>query len=387
MELQEKFRSYFQRPAALLARAPGRVNLLGEHIDYNEGPVLPAAIDRAVHLAVAPLEEPVISLQAVDLGSATTFRIQDLEKRVDVSGNSLPDWAIYPAGVAWALQEAGLALPGIQAVYSSDIPIGSGLSSSAAVEVAFAIAWQSLAGWELDRMRLAKICQRAENAYLGVQSGLMDQFACLFGVAGHALYFDTRSLAWEALPLPTGTTLVIADSGVRRSLAASAYNNRRQACEQAVELLAQSLPNLTSLRDITPTEFVAYEDRLPDEVRKRAEHVVREIARVESAASALRRDDARTFGALMFAGHASLRDLYEVSLPELDLLVQIAHDLPGCLGARLTGAGFGGCTINLVEKEAVETFMQRLQAGYREKTGGQAEIFETHASAGASVES
>jgi galactokinase len=265
------------------------------------------------------------------------------------------------------------------------VPIGAGLSSSAAVEVGFAAVWQALGGWNLDRMSLARLCQRAENAYVGVNSGLMDQFASAHGVEGHALYFDTRSLEWAPVPLPPGTAIVVADSGVRRSLANSAYNERRAACEQAVELLRSYLPEIHSLRDVSPQEFAAYSPFLPETVRKRAEHVVKEIARVESAVNALHRQDAQAFGALMFAGHASLRDLYEVSIPELDALVSIARELPGSVGARLTGAGFGGCTVNLVAEVQAPEFIQGLQRAYEEQTGRQAQVYLCSASQGAAV--
>jgi galactokinase len=283
------------------------------------------------------------------------------------------------------LREAGLPVSGLQAVYTSNVPIGAGLSSSAAVEVGFAALWQTLGGWDLDRMSLARLCQRAENAYVGVNSGLMDQFASAHGVEGHALYFDTRSKAWTTVPLPPGTSIVVADSGVRRTLANSAYNERRAACEQAVELLRAYLPNIHSLRDVSPQEFAAYSAFLPETVRKRAEHVVKEIARVESAVNALRRQDALAFGALMFAGHNSLRDLYEVSIPELDTLVSIARGLPGVIGARLTGAGFGGCTVNLVEEGKAPEFILGLQQAYEEQTGRQAQVYLCKASQGAAV--
>jgi galactokinase len=385
MELHSVFNQHYGTPARLLVRAPGRVNLLGEHVDYNDGPVLPAAIDRSVRLAAAPAKGELVSLYAADLGKKVAFRLEDLDAKLDAQGKPLPAWALYPAGVAWALGEAGYTLSGFQALYTSDIPIGSGLSSSAAVEVAFAITWQALGGWEADRMTLARMCQRAENEYVGVASGLMDQFACAHGVAGHALYFDTRSLEWEALPLPPGTALVVADSGMRRSLATSAYNERRAACEQAVKLLLRHKPDIRSLRDVTPAEFAAYAEFLPETVRRRAEHVIKEIARVGSATTALRRGEAAHFGALMFAGHASLRDLYEVSIPELDALVEIARGLPGCYGARLTGAGFGGCTVNLVAEAESAGFIHGLQEAYRLRTGRQAQVYLCQASAGADV--
>jgi galactokinase len=242
-----------------------------------------------------------------------------------------------------------------------------------------------MGGWEADRLELARLCQRVENVYVGVATGLMDQFASICGVAGQALYFDTRSLEWHPVPLPAGTAIVIADSGVRRSLANSAYNERRASCEQAVQILQGYLPGVRSLRDVKATEFAAYSDRLPPVVRMRAEHVVKEIARVQTAVIALQRADKQTFGALMYSGHASLRDLYEVSIPELDALVEIARHLPGCIGARLTGAGFGGCTVNLVEEAQAEAFIQGLREGYQERTGRQAQVYLCQASAGASV--
>ena len=227
-------------------------------------------------------------------------------KNSPLTGDPLPQWALYPAGVAWALSQAGLQLSGMQAAFTSTVPIGAGLSSSAAVEVGFAQLWLALSDQVVNPLQVARICQRAENAYVGVSCGLMDQFACACGVADHALYFDTRSLDWHPVPLPDNTAIVIANSGVRRSLTSSAYNNRRSACEQAVALLQLSLPHIQSLRDVTPTEFAALSVYLPDEIRMRAEHVVKEIARVEAAVTALNRNDPQAFGALMYSGHASL---------------------------------------------------------------------------------
>jgi galactokinase len=386
MELIETFKRYFSKSPTLLARGPGRVNLLGEHVDYNDGLVLPAAIDREVSLAAAQSDDEIVSLNALDLHQQADFRLADLQRKIDARGDPLPTWALYPAGVAWALQDAGLEVTGLQAAFTSTIPIGSGLSSSAAIEVAFAAAWQTLSGWKADRLTLAKLCQKAENQYVGVACGLMDQFASANGVAGHCLLFDTRSLEWQPVPLPQGTAIVIADSGVRRSLTTSAYNDRRAACEEAVVLLSKYKPGLCSLRDISPVEFAAYSEFLPPIIERRAEHIVKEIARVESAVTALKLGKTRSFGALMFAGHASLRDLYEVSVPELDTLVEIARNLPGCLGARLTGAGFGGCTVNLVDEEDSQEFIQGLQEGYKRRTGRTAQVYLCQACDGVSVE-
>jgi galactokinase len=359
------------------------VNLLGEHVDYNQGIVLPAAIDRVVNVVAAPTTDSTVTLTALDLDERITFNLNEVERRCDIDGKPLPCWALYPAGVAWALQQAGLNLPGMQAVYRSDVPIGAGLSSSAAVEVAFATTWQAISAWQVEKLELAKICQKAENEYVGVSSGLMDQFASVCGVQGHVLCFDTRSLEWEALKMPPGTAIVIADSGIRRSLTTSAYNDRRAACEQAVKLLQKYLPHILSLRDVSTVEFAAYSPYLPAEIAKRAEHVVKEIHRVDQAIIALHRGDARMFGGFMYASHKSLRDLYEVSIPELDRLVETARGLPGIYGARLTGAGFGGCTVNLVDEQQAVGFMQGLQQGYQQKTGREAQVYLCRASRGA----
>jgi galactokinase len=386
MDVITEFTRLFDHAPRFTVRAPGRVNLLGEHVDYNDGVVLPAAIDRAVRLAAAPTTDGIVHLHALDLRRQTAFRLDTLGQRIDIDGKPLPHWAAYPAGVAWVLAEAGLRVPGMQVVYTSDVPIGAGLSSSAAVEVAFAATWRALGGWEMDNLQLARLCQRAENAYVGVNSGLMDQFTSACGVEGHALYFDTRSLEWHPVALPPGTAIVVADSGMRRSLATSAYNERRAACEKAVALLQQYKPGLSSLRDISTVEFAAYCEYLPEDIRRRAEHVVKEIYRVQQAVNALRGGDARLFGGLMFAGHKSLRDLYQVSLPELDALVEIARGLPGIYGARLTGAGFGGCTVNLIDGAQAEAFIQALEDGYRKQTGKEAVVYLCHASAGVSAE-
>jgi galactokinase len=386
MDIQSLFQESFKTSPTISARAPGRVNLMGAHVDINDGPVMPVAINHAVYLSGAAVADNTVTLYANDLKVQTTFQLDSLESKIDIHGDPLPDWALYPAGVAWSLQKAGLDVVGLKAAYTSDVPVGAGLSSSAAVEVAFAVTWSALGGWEIDSMRLAQLCQRAENEYVGVASGLMDQFASIHGLEGHALYFDTRALTWEPVPLPADTALVIADSGVRRSLATSAYNERRDSCEQAVDLLQAYMPEIRSLRDVSPVEFAAYSDLLPPEVRRRAEHVVKEIARVQSAVVALRANNTRSFGALMYSGHASSRDLYEVSCPELDALVEIARGAPGCIGARLTGAGFGGCTVNLVEASKSSEFIETLVSGYQEMTGRETDVFLSHASVGASVE-
>lgn len=379
------FREKFGRPAAFLARAPGRVNLLGEHVDYNDGFVLPAAIDRATYIAFSPADSGQTTLWAVDFDSRAAFSPQTIAAKTQPDGSPLPEWARYPAGVMWALGEAGLETPAMDAVFASEVPRGSGLSSSASVEMAFGVAWQQLGGWSLAPMELAKLGQRAENQYVGVNCGIMDQFASACGVENRLLLLDCRSLAWETLALPEGVSIVVADTGARRKLTSGEYNNRRAACEEAARLLQAALPGIRSLRDASLADFNRLADTLPAEVEKRARHVVEEIERARQAILLLQAGDVSRFGELMNACHVSLRDLYEVSCPELDAMAEIAQSLPGCYGARLTGAGFGGCTVNLVAREQAEAFANALAAGYKSKTGFHPEIYICKASAGAKL--
>jgi len=381
------FRTAFNAEPALVARAPGRVNLLGEHVDYNDGWVLPAAIDRAAYVAAAPCSSALVSLAAPDLNESTSFRTMGLEHKQDAFGQPLPRWAHYPAGVAWSLEQRGLAVGGLDAAVASSVPVGAGLSSSAAVEVAFAVAWQHLGGWALPPLDLARACQRAENEYVGVQSGLMDQFASACGRAGHALLLDCRTLDWQALPLPAGVSVVVADSGVRRELAGGEYNLRREQCQAAVVALRDALgdPALRALRDVSLEDFNRHASQLDPLVARRARHVVQECERMRRAPALLQAGRLADFGALMNDCHRDLRDLYEVSTPELDVLAETAQGLEGCYGARLTGAGFGGCTVNLVAARAAEEFARRLSAAYAAATGRAAEIYVCAASDGAGI--
>jgi galactokinase len=383
--VRRAFEGRFGAAPRYVARAPGRVNLLGEHVDYNDGFVLPAAIDRAVYVAFSPAASERTALVAADLSEEAAFTPAALPAKAQPDGSPLPEWARYPAGVAWALAEANLAAPPLNAVFSSDVPRGSGLSSSAAIEMAFGAAWQVLGGWDLPPMQLALLGQKAENRYVGVNCGIMDQFASACGEAGRLLLLDCRSLEHRSLPLPADVALVIADTTVRRRLSSGAYNQRRSACEEAARLLARDLPGIRSLRDVAPADFDRLSGRLPGAVAKRARHVVEEIERTRRAVPLLEADEIDEFGALMNACHASLRDLYEVSIPELDAMVRIAQSLPGCLGARLTGAGFGGCTVNLVRRQQVEAFSGLLGSGYEQETGRHPEIYVCQASAGAGL--
>lgn len=383
--ISDIFLTTFGEAPAHIARAPGRVNLLGEHVDYNDGFVLPAAIDRATYIAFSPTDSEQTTLLAADLNQQASFSSQTIPAKTQTDHSPLPEWALYPAGVMWALQEEKLSTPALNAVYSSDVPQGSGLSSSASVEMAFMIAWQTLGQWNLPSMQQALLSQKAENQYVGVNCGIMDQFASACGVENNLLLLDCRSLEWKTVPLPEDVAIVIADTMVRRKLTSGEYNNRRAACEEAVRLLQKDLPGIKSLRDVSLDDFNRLANKLPDEVSRRARHVVEEIARTDQAETLLESQNVQRFGELMNECHISLRDLYEVSCPELDVMVRIAQSLEGCYGARLTGAGFGGCTVNLVAQEKAEAFAQLLAKGYQAETGYLPEIYITRASNGADL--
>lgn len=380
-------RRAFGRAAAGVAIAPGRVNLIGEHLDYNGGRVLPVAIDRATQAAWAPRDDR--TLRVCSAAFDETFTV-DLER---LSPEALPPWVRYVAGVAWALREAGHTAPGVDLAVWSDVPPGSGLSSSAALEVATAGALRAAGGLNMPDRDLALLARRAENAFVGVACGVMDQLAAALCCRGHALLIETASLDVEHVPLPlerTGVALVVVHSAVPRMLAASAYNRRRAECEEALQRLRTWLERpIGALADVTTDELERAARGLPETLFRRARHVVSEEARVREAVGLLRKAGERdgfaafeALGGLLDASHASLRDDFEVSCPELDLLCELSRTFDGTLGARLTGAGFGGATVHLVRREAVAAFDAAVVRPYRERTGLDAWWFETSAADG-----
>jgi galactokinase len=379
----QTFQQRFGKDPTHLALAPGRVNLLGEHVDFNDGFVLPAAIDRVTYIAFSQSDSNRSTLVAADFIEEAAITPASIPAKNNSNGTPLVEWAHYPAGVAWALLKANLSAPGMNAVFASDVPRGAGLSSSASVEMAFVVAWSELGGWTLPPMQLALLGQKAENKYVGVNCGIMDQFASACGVSGKLLLLDCRSLEWQVLPIPEDISIVIADTAVRRKLTTSGYNERRRACEEAVNILGQYLPGIQALRDVSVDDFNRLCNQLPDLVEKRARHVVEEVERTRRAIPLLEQGRIHEFGEIMKQCHASLRDLYEVSIPELNAMVEIAEGLPGCYGARLTGAGFGGCTVNLVIRTAADSFSTQLASRYQAQTGIKPEIYICHASDGA----
>jgi galactokinase len=373
------FRAWSGGDASVEARAPGRVNLIGEHTDYNEGFVMPAAIQLGCLVAIAGRDDGGLVARSENLQ-------ETVELELGFSGRRRGRWSDYVQGVAVALEQEGLRLRGANLLIHSEVPIGSGLSSSAALEVATGLALLANSGLELEHMQLARLCQRAESEFVGARCGIMDQFTACFGQAGHALLLDCRSLEYRPLPLPAGVALVICDSGVRHELAGGEYNARRAQCEAGVRVLAREKPQVRALRDVTMDDLERKRPELGEVVYRRCRHVVTENARVQQAADALERCDLREFGRLMGESHRSLRDDYEVSCTELDVLVELAGKLDGVYGARMTGGGFGGCTINLLEKEKVEEFRRSLSAGFQQATGRAAKIYVSEAAAGASEE-
>jgi galactokinase len=366
---------------ALIARAPGRVNLIGEHTDYNLGLVLPAAIDLEIRIAFVPADDGRVELSLLATGDRAGFAIDQPPATSDV-------WIDYPVAVAWALREAGVAIRGFRGVLASTLPVASGLSSSAAIELASAWALldpPSLDVHGIDGMRLARIAQRAENEWVGVKSGLMDQFASSLGQAGGAMLLDCRSLEHRGVALPLeGHALVVCDTGSPRKLGSSEYNARRSQCERAVEVIAAEVPGVESLRDVDLPLLDRFRDRLDETTQRRCEHVIRENERVLAAVDALGSGDMPSVQRLFAESHASLRDLYEVSSPELDALVELATSVPGT-AARMTGAGFGGCTVNLVPRDAMGRLREVVERGYRERTGLEARVMEVEAAAGAGL--
>jgi len=369
------FQDRFGRRPKVVVRAPGRANLLGGHTDYNDGYVLPVALDRAAWITASPVAGSEVRLCALDLEKDAAFSLDSIPP-------SSGEWADYPCGVAWALQDDGLELTGLEAVLSSSVPVGSGLSSSAAIEVAFAYTWQVLSGFERDRRELALLCQRAENVYVGVNCGILDQMASALGAEGYARLLDCRTLESELVPLPRDVVIVVADTKVRRSLASSEYNVRRAQCEEAVSVLSEYLSGIHALRDVSSSNLERFKEHLSETVSRRARHIVADNERVLQAAEALREGDVATVGALMKACHISLRDDYEVSSPELDVLAEAAWDVAGCYGARLTGAGFGGCTVALVAEGAVSDFEAHVAAAYESAFDRLPDIYVCHSANG-----
>ena len=378
VSLQQLTESFVARfgTSPIVVQAPGRVNLIGEHTDYNDGFVMPAAIQFHTAIAIAARNDEQLVIASENYGGHMEFTLAELP--VVARGH----WSDYVVGVAAKLNERGIRLGGANLLISGDVPQGAGLSSSASLEVAVCGAFLELLGERMEAAEMALLCQKAENEFVGARCGIMDQFVSVHGQRDRALLLDCRSLAYSEQPLPANVRLVICNTMVRHSLAGGEYNRRRQECETGERFFAERRTGVKALRDVSMAEFEEYSDKLTETIRKRCRHVISENARVADAAKALRQEDLVSFGRLMEQSHVSLRDDFEVSCRELDVLVDLANQADGVYGARMTGGGFGGCTINLVKDEKVEHFKAMIEQGYERATGQRPEVYVCTASDG-----
>ena len=361
-------------------RAPGRVNLIGEHTDYNDGFVLPAAIDLYTWAAFAPRRDHFLHVFSENLQESATIDLQaDSPQPKD-------HWSDYVQGVARMLQNRGIGVAGANIELFSNVPSGAGLSSSAALEVSIASGLLAFSGGSLKLEELALICQRAENEFVGARVGIMDQFASCFGSEGHAILLDCRSLEYQRLPLPRGAAMIICNTMVKHELSGGEYNVRREQCEAGVQILAKAYPEVRALRDVSVGQLEAQRREMPELIYKRCLHVVQENDRVVETVQRLRGGDMELVGQLMGESHASLRDLYEVSCAELDAMVKSAQGLPGFIGGRMTGGGFGGCTVNLVEEADAAEFAEKIAERYHGKVGIAPNVYVCSAADGAGAE-
>lgn len=350
-----EFTKRFGESPADIVRAPGRVNLIGEHTDYNDGFVLPMAIDRAMWIALRPRQDGCVLIHSLEFPHPADF---SLVKIVPGKG-----WQQYVRGMAWSLRESGYPLQGFEGVMSSDIPVGAGLSSSAALEMAAAKAFSIVSGWPFDPGPMAKAGQRAENQWVGANTGIMDQMISASGQAGHALLLDCRDLSLRHIPLPKGTVVVVMDTATRHSHTDSGYNERREQCETAAAFF-----DVSHLRDVSLESFTVRGRGLPDLPYRRARHVITENERVLQAGKAMSAGDAAEMGRLMNASHISMRDDFEITNAELNIMVRLAQAQPGCFGTRMTGGGFGGCAVALVKAQAAEAFSRAVLLAYQKET-------------------
>ncbi len=376
--LVNAFRERLGGEPETIMRAPGRVNLIGEHTDYNDGFVLPVAIDRDILVASRRRDDRLVRIHSLEPDVLIEFPLDDIQ--YDTENN----WSNYPKGVARFLQEAGYNLSGLEIVFTGNVPRGAGLSSSAALEVAMAMTFEKVSGLEIDPAEMALICQKAENQFVGVNCGIMDQFISRMGQKDNALLLDCRSLEFELVPLNLeGIKIVVCNTGVQRGLVDSEYNKRRSECERGVKILEELLPGIQALRDVNISDFHKYKNHLPEVTERRCEYVIEESNRVLESVQLLEEGDLVGFGILMNESHIGLRDEYEVSCPELDTMVTIAWSTEGVIGSRMTGAGFGGCTVTLVQEDAVERLIQKVNKEYPESTGLEPEIYVCTAEDGA----
>ena len=369
------------KPPQVITRAPGRVNLIGEHTDYNEGYVFPMALEFQLLTAAHRRSDRLVRIHSIDYRKTVEFSLDG-----PIRFDPVNRWSNYSRGVLALLLENDIKLSGIDLAFSGNIPQGSGLSSSAALEVGTALTLQALNGFSMERPELARLCQQAENTFVGMNCGIMDQFISMMGQKHHALFLDCRSLEYRHIPLELNRyRFVICHSGVKHSLVDSEYNKRREECNTGVAVLSQRFPRIKTLRDATLTQLNACRKELDPVVYRRCRHVITENQRVLQSIDSLNQNDLMTFGRLMNESHDSLRDDYQVSCDEIDLLVEFARNFKGILGSRITGGGFGGCTVSLVEIAQISDFSKQLIEYYQNKTHITPQIYISTPAAGAEI--
>jgi galactokinase len=378
-ELARRFEDLFGSPPRIF-RAPGRVNLLGEHTDYNDGFVMPCAIGFSTRVAIFPRQDRKLVIRSEEFSEQFEFDLDNLPSR------STGIWSDYVLGIAVMLRQMGHLTPGASLLVRGEVPIGAGLSSSAAIEVASALALMSLDGAPLPLPEVAKLCQRTENLFIGARVGIMDQFVSCLGKAGHALLLDCRSLEFRLIPLPEDLRLVICNTMVKHEHASGAYNRRREECDEGVKILTQWYPDMRALRDVSLEQLEQHIGEIPEVIYRRCLHVVSENQRVLKGAKYMTDGDVNQFGRLMRESHRSLRDLFEVSCRELDVMAEIAETLPGYCGGRMTGGGFGGCTVNLVKAADTARFAEQITQGYQSAIGIKPDVYVCSAASGASAD-
>lgn len=375
-ELARRFEELFGAPPRIFC-APGRVNLIGEHTDYNDGFVMPCAIEFSTCVAISPRRDRKLVIQSLEFSEQFEFDLDNLPNRAKGV------WADYVLGVAVMLGEMGHPVPGASLLVQGRVPIGAGLSSSAAIEVASALALLSLQGVSIPLPEVAKLCRKAENVFIGARVGIMDQFVSCLGKSGHALLLDCRSLEFKLIPIPENVRLVICNTMVKHEHASGAYNRRREECDEGMKMLSRWYPEARALRDISLQQLEAQMPEIPETIYKRCLHVVAENQRVLKSADYLAEGDLIRFGNLMRESHRSLRDLFEVSCRELDIMVEIAESLEGFCGGRMTGGGFGGCTVNLVRAGDAPRFAAQIAERYQAGVGIKPDIYVCSAANGA----
>jgi len=374
-EFGQRFEARFgDRPRVF--RAPGRVNLIGEHTDYNDGFVMPAAVGFSTHVGISPRSDGKLLVHSDEFPGNFEFEVHRLPER------RTGEWCDYILGVASVLRERDCLPSGANLLVHGEVPIGAGLSSSAAIEVASALALLSLGNNQLSLPEIAKLCRCAENEFVGARVGIMDQFVSCMGKAEHAVLLDCRSLEFKFVPIPPRIRLVVCNTMVKHEHSGGEYNDRRAQCEEGVRLLKQRFPSIKALRDVSPAQLESHRGDLPELIYRRCRHIVTENARVVRTAEALQKGDLRAVGECMAESHMSMRDDYEISCRELDIMVDLANGREGLIGARMTGGGFGGCTINLVRIDAVEQFKTAMLSGYHHATGISSDIYVSNAGAG-----